>query len=98
MDWRINVPVAGNYQFNIRYANGSSNRPAVVSVNGSTAAGIDFPSSGGWASYTDASSTSVFLPVGSNDVRLVANNGSGLANIDRLRVTGFSPSPGSCNQ
>lgn len=96
IDWSINIVSAGSYTFKWRYANGSSDRPGTLLVNGSPAAsGISFPATGGWASWSEVS-VIVSLTTGIKDVRLQATGGDGLTNIDYLMVTGAAPQIAGC--
>ncbi|WP_308368364.1 MULTISPECIES: cellulase family glycosylhydrolase [unclassified Microbulbifer] len=97
VDWKIEVPSSGNYTLAWRYANGgSTNRPGSVQVNGSSAATVDFPSTGAWTSWTSAGAT-IALSAGDNTVRLQATTSAGLGNIDSLTVTGNSPQAANCS-
>ncbi|MBX2811282.1 MAG: pectate lyase [Myxococcales bacterium] len=94
--WSITGP-SGAYTLRWRYANGSTaNRSGQVLVNGSNFSTEDFPGTGGWESWTTTSVT-LNLSGGTKTVRLVANQGSGLANIDYLEVSGPGVvTPSSC--
>jgi hypothetical protein len=80
-------------------ANGSSaNRTAEVMVDGSVElSNVDFPSTGGWTSWTILSGVDVTLPAGTSLIRLEATQSSGLANIDYLEITGIDPQAVSCS-
>jgi hypothetical protein len=97
IEWSVYAPLAGTYQLQWRYANGTSNnRTGAVSVGGATqAAGISFPSTGVWTSWSVTTSVPVWLSAGNNRIRLIAEMSEGLANIDWMSVTGASPLPGS---
>ncbi|GIX22442.1 MAG: hypothetical protein KatS3mg121_1225 [Gammaproteobacteria bacterium] len=94
--WQVQVPAAGNYLLEWRYANGSANaRPGELRVNGQAAAQVNFPSTGSWTSWTVVQAN-VWLPAGSVALALVATGGEGLANIDSLSLTGNGASAAPC--
>ncbi|MFC6981070.1 CBM35 domain-containing protein [Microbulbifer taiwanensis] len=97
VDWAVSAPSAGVYTLLWRFANGTSDRPANVLVNGGQVASINMDGTGAWTSYVDSGSVEVGLNAGSNQLRLQATGSGGLANIDHLEVTGSSPQAGSCN-
>lgn len=92
---QFSVDGDGSATVTIRFANGgSSDRPADVVVNGSTAASLSFAPTGAWTTWTTASVT-VDLSEGTDTVRLVATGSDGLPNIDYLESsTGGSPGEG----
>lgn len=80
-----------------RYANGSSDRPGNVIVNGTTqVSSLNFGTTGSWTSWTSASTT-VTLSSGTNTIVLEATSSGGLANIDYLEVTGLGVNVTSCS-
>ncbi len=95
--WKVSVSESGNYSAEFRYANGAStDRTANLLVNGSfLVSGIDFPVTGSWTSWSREQS-SVYLNQGINELRLEASTGSGLANIDYLRLSGAPSSAANC--
>jgi fibronectin type 3 domain-containing protein len=96
VDWKINIQSSITYTFTWRYANSSSDRPAMLLVNGSEeVSSISFPSTGVWTSWSEVS-VDVNLSTGIKDIRLEATSNSGLANIDYLMVTGPAPQAASC--
>ncbi|MDO3386094.1 pectate trisaccharide-lyase [Gilvimarinus sp. SDUM040013] len=84
--WSVGAQTAGQYDIWWRYANGSSNRPAAVLVNGNSQASLDMSGTGGWADYAETGLISVYLETGYNEIRLEATASSGLANIDNMVV------------
>jgi lysophospholipase L1-like esterase len=94
IDWTVNAPASGIYQLEWRYANGSTDRPGSVKINGAIVTTVGFPSTGVWTSWTIVS-TSVSLNAGSNRIRLEATSSGGLANIDSLAITGGSAVQGA---
>ncbi len=96
IDWSI-AGDAGSYTFVVGYANGSStNRTGVLSINGASVATLDFNGTGGWATWNTTSVTIDNVVAGTKTIRLEANQGSGLGNIDYLEVTGAGVSAESC--
>ncbi|MGL1955798.1 MAG: DUF5010 C-terminal domain-containing protein [Colwellia sp.] len=97
VDYAISVPSAGSYTLAVRYANGSSDRPAAILVNDVLVGSIAMAGTGAWASYTTDSEVTVSLVSGLNFIRLQATGSSGLGNVDSLTVTGIAPTGGDCN-
>ncbi|MCA1744464.1 MAG: carbohydrate-binding protein, partial [Bacteroidales bacterium] len=96
IDYAVNAE-GGETSLLIQYANGASDRPAKIVVNGSTAVGaLSLPSTGSWTSWTSAS-TIVTLQNGVNTIRLEATNSGGLPNIDFMSVSGAGVSASSCD-
>lgn len=85
--WTVSAAAAGPATLGIRYANGStSDRPADVVVNGTTALpAVSFPATGAWTTWV-TKTVSVSLNPGSNTVKLSATTANGDANIDFLDV------------
>ncbi|WP_019601646.1 DUF6055 domain-containing protein [Teredinibacter turnerae] len=102
INWSVQVPADGSYTLEIRYANGSSSsRDTDIFVNDSYDSSLSLPSTGAWTTYSDSASTTVYLNVGTNQLRLNAVTGEGLPNIDSLAITslengGSAPQPGDC--
>ncbi len=82
----LDVPSSGDYRLTIRYANGSSNRPQAVAVNGTTQiSSLNMNGTGAWANWA-TQSTTVFLTAGSNTIRLTSLASGGAPNIDWYSV------------
>lgn len=97
----ITRSASGTATLDFRYANGSTgNRPKQVFVNNVLVATLSFAPTGGWTTWKNASTT-VTLPAGTVQIKLVASTTVGGANVDSLTVTsntgGNTPSsqPGS---
>lgn len=88
VEWTVNVPSAGNYKLDFRFANGgTADRPADVSVNGTVVqAGQSFVATGAWTTWSDVVVTKA-LVAGTNKIRLTATTANGTANIDKLTVS-----------
>lgn len=100
IDWDINIPSSGSYVLTWRYSNISNVnlRSAELLVDGrSINTEIDFPGTGSWSTWGTLSIT-VNLPAGQHGLRLQALSGSGLVNIDNMKVRGNNPSPGGCGE
>lgn len=98
IDWSVNVPASGNYKLTLRYANISNvtMRSGELFVDGhSVVEKIDFPGTGGWEKWGTIS-VSVRLTPGVHLLRLEGITSRGLANIDYLKVEGYSPQAGNC--
>jgi pectate lyase len=95
IDYKINVSNSGSYTLEIQYANGSSDRPADIIANGSVVGNVSMPGTGSWATWTSVSKV-VTLNAGEQNLRLQATGGSGLGNIDYLKITGPGIAAASC--
>lgn len=81
----------------IRYANGASDRPARILVNGNQqGTSLNFPSTGSWISWTNVS-REITLSTGVNYITLEATNTGGLANVDYVEITASGVSSTSCS-
>lgn len=88
IEWAV-TGSGGSYTFRWRFANGSStNRTGILSINGNNVSTEDFPGTGSWTTWTTTSVTLSNVPAGYLKLRLEANQGSGLANIDYIEVEG----------
>jgi hypothetical protein len=96
VNWSVQIAAAGTYTLTWRYANGSSNRPANLLVDGTPViTGIGFPGTGAWTTWTTVSRT-VALSAGTLTIRLEPTTANGLANIDYLMLTGADVQPAAC--
>ena len=96
VEWRVRASAAEYHTLTWRYANASgNNRAGRVLVNGVAVATVDFPSTGAWNSWTEATAT-IALSAGDNTVRVEATSAEGLGNIDSLTVVGSNPQPAAC--
>ncbi len=87
IEWTVNVPAAGEYTIEFRYASGAAeDRPADILVNGAVAIPqLSFPSTGDFTAWKTTSGKAS-LAAGVNVIRATATGANGGANIDRLRV------------
>jgi|GEM_PF-3880567 len=83
----VNVPTAGNYSIDFRYANGgTSDRPVNLSINGTVVnTGLSFPQTSSWTTWSDVIVTAT-LKAGNNTIRITATKADGTANLDRVTV------------
>lgn len=96
INYSINAS-GGSATLEVRYANGASDRPARVVVNGNTAvSSLSMPGTGSWTSWNTVS-VSVHLSAGVNSLRIEALDAGGLANIDYIVVAGNGVSAASCS-
>ena len=80
----------------VQYANGSSDRPANVIINGTSAVNpLSLPSTGSWTTWGSVLTT-IELSEGKNNIILEATSSGGLPNIDYISVTGAGVSAGDC--
>ena len=86
VEFTVNVPAAGRYALEFRYANGgTTDRPLIMSVNNSDGLAIvNFPPTGSWTTWRTAATQSP-LNAGANTIRLIAAGRSG-PNLDALTV------------
>ncbi len=97
IEWALDVGQAGTYSFVFTYANLSGDRPSDVLVNGeSVGTTLAFAETGSWTTWLTITAD-VTLSVGENRIVLQATSATGLANIDRLVVTGSALSAFDCN-
>jgi len=84
----VNVPTAGTYSLDFRFANGTAvDRPADLMINGVSAqAGVSFPPTGAWTTWTEVV-LSKNLNAGNNIIRLTATSANGCANLDKLTIS-----------
>ena len=89
IEWEFGRQHAGTETLFVRYAhNKSDNRTASVTVNGVVVvSSMDFPPTGGWASWQVVSNT-IPVQAGRNVLRLTALTSGGLANTDRIEISG----------
>ncbi len=99
IEWSVEIPVDGVYTFAWRYANGSSNRPGKLLIDGEEVLpNVDLSLTGDWTTWEETSSYDLELTAGTHIVRLEATGTSGLANIDYMMLTGDTlPVAGTCN-
>ncbi len=88
VEWTgVNSPVAGSGMLTFRYANGTTaSRPMSLTVNGVAAGTLDFPPTGSWDAWANAT-VAAPLNAGANTVRLTATTSGGAPNLDYLDVT-----------
>ena len=88
VEWTADAPAAGNTVLTFRYANGTTaNRTVDVSINGAAAVPLNFPATGAWTTWQDATLT-VPLVAGRNTIRATATTVNGGPNMDRLDLPG----------
>jgi hypothetical protein len=90
VEW--SVPLADNATviLQFRFANGTTpNRPMDISTNGGPPVPVDFPGTGGWPSWSQATSDPVVLTAGTNTIRATAMVPEGGPNVDYLEVVAY---------
>jgi predicted alpha-1,6-mannanase (GH76 family) len=88
VDLLVDVPAAGNYQLELRYATGD-NAVRSVAVDGTTvSASLSFPSTGGYTTYAAVDLTTS-LAAGPHVVTVAYSSpwGTGYVNLDRLKLS-----------
>ena len=88
----INVPEAGNYEFNFRVATNNAGGTLKLLINDTEQGSINITNTGGWQNWTDLKvETPVSLSAGLNTIKLLFEGGSGfLFNINYFDVTKIS--------
>ncbi|MEV0199874.1 cellulase family glycosylhydrolase [Nonomuraea sp. NPDC050691] len=95
VEFTVNAATAGPRSLSFRFANGTTvNRPMSITVNGTAATTGDFPGTGAWTTWQDATVTAT-LNAGANTVRATATTANGGPNLDRLTVADAPPPTGS---
>jgi pectate lyase len=86
VEWSVNAANSASYILDFRYANGASDRPAEIKVNGVTVdSSLSFPGTGAWSTWDNAT-VAANLNAGNNTVRITGVSSSGGANIDYLKI------------
>jgi len=89
IDYELNL-LQGSYEIEIRYALGSNaSRSADVIVNNVSSTIIDFTSTGQWTNWNTIT-TNVTFSGGNTSIRIEANQGQGLPNVDYIKLTKIS--------
>ena len=92
--FEVDVPAAGDYTFEFRFNQGStstSTRPMVLSVDGSQAATLQFPSNLDWTVWQTESAT-VTLAAGVNIITMTNTVTNG-PNFDQVTITSAGATP-----
>lgn len=86
--YRYNASYAGDYQIQVRFANGSSARDGDLYINDVFAGTLLMPGTGAWTSWEISNAVDVTLVQGVNSIKIVTltENTQGLANIDYLEI------------
>ncbi|MBB5078558.1 glycosyl hydrolase family 28 protein [Nonomuraea endophytica] len=88
VEWTVTAAQAGAATLAFRHANGTAvNRPMAVSVNGGAPVTVNFPGTGAWTTWTNATLPAQ-LNAGANTVRATSTTANGGPNLDHLAVTG----------
>ena len=98
VNWRVNVPSAGSYTLNWRYANSSTSNTFSMKfiLNGVVVnAALPFPKTNGSSIFLNTIVT-VTLNAGNNDIRLESIASNATADIDWIEITGNGPVAGNC--
>ncbi len=91
VEWTVNAASAGTATLTFRYANGSTtSRPMTLTVNGAAAGTLDFPGTGSWDTWANATVTAP-VNAGSNTIRVTATTSAGGPNLDYLDVAAAKP-------
>lgn len=94
--WQINAGAAGNYNIDIRFANGTEvTRPGELTVIDGIGKTLSFDTTGAWTNWT-TETVNMYLESGINTLILLATTSAGLPNIDSLTITGSAITPGPC--
>lgn len=82
--WAIDFPEAGTYKFEWRYA-ASSERHGILLLNNDNVSDVPFANTVDWTTW-EVLSVNATAPAGITKVGLEATGGSGLPNIDYLKI------------
>lgn len=96
--WKLFANNSGNYQFEIRFANGgTAARSGQLSINNGANGtyNLNLPATGAWTSWQTIS-IPVVLSQGENQLVLTATTSGGLANVDYAKVFGVGLTPRDC--
>ena len=85
IDYTIHFPDTGEYKFVFRYA-ATSTRPGDLKVNGNIVGTVPFPARSAWDDWDFSSVSYSVADTGDIPVSIIATGGSGLPNIDYLRI------------
>jgi hypothetical protein len=87
VEFAVNVPVAGMYKVELRYANATPNqRTMSVLVDGTDVVQAAFPSTGNWENW-QTQAVALYLPAGVRTIRYQYNSDdSGWINADCIRL------------
>jgi hypothetical protein len=86
VEWTVEVPSAGNYHLQLRYANSSTSlRPLEIRINGLLlATRAQFPATSSWTDWRTMRMP-ITLPSGRSQIRATAAGSSG-PNLDHLQL------------
>ena len=90
VEWTVTEGAAANHRLTFRYANGSSDRPLELRVNGVAVKRVSFPSTGAWNRWATVFADAP-LQGGANTVRITSVGSNG-PNVDQVGVK-RSPRP-----
>ncbi|MFC4338000.1 discoidin domain-containing protein [Salininema proteolyticum] len=91
VEWTVTVGESRDHDLRFRYANGKTDRPMRIAVDGTVVdSALPFPGTGSWSTWR-ASSVTVNLDPGTHTVRATATTSDGGPNVDRLSLSAGSP-------
>ncbi|MDB5326746.1 MAG: Carbohydrate binding family 6 [Phycisphaerales bacterium] len=93
-EWSVTRNGAGQVSIDFRYANGgTTDRPLILSVNGTVISTLAFAPTGSWTTWKSTSVTAA-LVAGTNTIKLVSSAAVGGGNVDSLTInTNATPTP-----
>ena len=92
MSYTVNVPTAGNYDFNYRYTSQGTVGSIMVSEDGNILFTLNIPDAGSWATWLTVSTNGIPLPAGVHTLRIDCLPGWG---NDVFNWFLWRPSPGA---
>jgi uncharacterized repeat protein (TIGR02543 family) len=98
VNWKVNVPSAGNYNLTWRYVNSSTSNSYTMAllVNGVIInSSVPFAKTANSTTFS-TSTVTVSLNAGGNIVRLQSIASNATADIDWIEITGNAPAVGNC--
>ena len=85
IDYSIHFPDSGEYKFIFRYA-ATTTRPGELKIDGVYPGAVSFPATSDWTDWQFSSLNYTVPTSGDKAVSIIANQGSGLPNIDYMAI------------
>ncbi|MEI6946993.1 CBM35 domain-containing protein [Paraflavisolibacter sp. H34] len=100
MNWKVEVPAAGTYSLQWRYAGGGSSaqETAKLLVNGTVVnAAVAFPKPASSTAFLTTTPLNVTLGNGVNEIRIEVLTSAAMGDIEWIEITGNSPAAANCS-
>lgn len=97
IEWAVQIGEAGIYSLEFTYANASGDRVADVLIDGDSAvSALSFPATTDWTTWSTITAE-LTLAAGEHHIVLAAASAEGLANIDKMTVSGSAINALNCS-